>query len=256
MTGTVNTTRELWDDPSFQESEMSQRGAWIWLIAKASWKPRVTRIGNRKIPLGRAQVAAATRYLAKAWCWSEPKVRRYLSKLENRRMISRVTDAGVTVITICKHEKYQNKPRDGDSVSTQQPTQDRRTADANENKGEIKIKEEEGARAREAEFLISVREAVGIDPADIPRFWIGPQAAEHLERWKAMGLTKAEIIAEAKASRGKNLEPPDGPKAPRSVDGAGREGQGRRICPGPGGAEGAGPARNPHAAREAPAILR
>lgn len=75
------------------------------------------------------------------------------------------------------------------------------------------LKEEEGARAREADFLISVREAVGIDPADVPRFWTGPQAAEHLERWKAMGLTEAEVIAEAKASRAKNPDPPDGPKA-------------------------------------------
>lgn len=74
-------------------------------------------------------------------------------------------------------------------------------------------KEEEGARAREAGFLISVREAVGIDPTDVPRFWTGPQAVEHLERWKAMGLTEAEVVAEAKASRGKNPAPPDGPKA-------------------------------------------
>jgi len=74
-------------------------------------------------------------------------------------------------------------------------------------------KEEEGARAREADFLILVIEAVGIDPVDVPRFWTGPQAAEHLKRWKAMGLTEAEVVAEAKASRQKNPEPPDGPKA-------------------------------------------
>lgn len=212
MAGTVNIARALWDDPTFRDSEMSQREAWIWLIAEASWRPRVKRIGTKEIELARAQVAASTRFLAAAWEWSEPKVRRYLDMLENRRMITRATDAGVTIITICKYDDYQSKPRDGDAATTQQPTQDRRTADANDNKGEIR-KEEEGARAREAEFLILVREAVGIASTDVPRFWTGPQAVEHLERWKGMGLTEAEIIAEAKASRGKNPEAPDGPKA-------------------------------------------
>jgi hypothetical protein len=73
-------------------------------------------------------------------------------------------------------------------------------------------KEEEGARAREADFLISVRAALGMDPSDYPPYWTGPTAEVHVERWKGFGLSEADIIAEAKASRAKNPEPPDGPK--------------------------------------------
>ena len=29
MAGTVNVSRDLWDDPTFKDSEMSQREAWI-----------------------------------------------------------------------------------------------------------------------------------------------------------------------------------------------------------------------------------
>ena len=138
MSGTVNIARALWDDPTFKDSEMSQREAWIWMIAEASWKDRVKRVGCAEISLKRGQLAASTRFLAKAWGWSEPRVRRYFDMLENRRMISRVTDAGVTVITICKYDDYQSAPRVGDAASTHRATQNRRTTDANDKKGEIR----------------------------------------------------------------------------------------------------------------------
>jgi hypothetical protein len=214
MTGTVNIARALWDDPTFRDSEMSQREAWIWLIAQASWRPRIKRIDSREIKLARAQVAASTRFLARAWKWSEPKVRRYLDMLENRRKIKRAIDAGVTVITICKYDKHQSKPRDGDAAPTQEPTQDRRTADANEDKGEIRIKEEEGACAREVSFAEKLRSAVGIDPTSPPsRYWQDEAMEPWVTRWRKVGLTDDQILAEAKASRSKNPEAPDGPKA-------------------------------------------
>lgn len=170
MAGTVNISRDLWDDPTFKDSEMSQREAWIWMIAEASWKARARRFGSTEIELQRGQLAASTRFMAKAWMWSEPRVRRYLDMLENRRMITRVTDAGVTVITISKYNDYQNGPRVGDAPSTQQPTQDRRTSDANEKKGEIRDKLEDGGGRAQSDDL-PLRErllwAAGIDPQTV-----------------------------------------------------------------------------------------
>ena len=54
-------------------------------------------------------------------------------------MITRVTYAGVTVITTGKDDKYQNPARVADAPPTQQPTQDRRTTDANDKKGERRV---------------------------------------------------------------------------------------------------------------------
>ncbi|WP_313348209.1 hypothetical protein [Paracoccus sp. (in: a-proteobacteria)] len=119
MAGTVNVSRDLWDDPTFKDSEMSQREAWVWMIAEASWKARTKRAGSIEVELRRGQLAVSTRFMAKAWMWSEPRVRRYLDMLENRRMIERATDAGVTVITICKYDEYQNTPRADDAPPTQ-----------------------------------------------------------------------------------------------------------------------------------------
>lgn len=150
MPGTVNIARDLWDDPTFKNEEMSQREAWIWLIANASWKPRTTRVGDHVVDLQRGQLAASTRFLADAWMWSEARVRRYLAKLEDRRMICRDIGAGVTVVTLCKYNIYQSRPRGGDAEATQPPTHQRRTVDANQKKGERR-EEDSDASASNAE---------------------------------------------------------------------------------------------------------
>jgi hypothetical protein len=67
--------------------------------------------------------------------WSEPKVRRFLDKLEDRRMISRNTDAGITVVTIRNYDVYQNTPRGNgaadDAARTTDPTLVRMLSKAN-----------------------------------------------------------------------------------------------------------------------------
>lgn len=176
MAGTVNVSRDLWDDPTFKDSEMSQREAWIWMIASASWKPRLKRFGTHEISLLRGQLAASTRFMAKAWGWSEPRVRRYLDMLENRRMITRATDAGMTVITIGKYDQYQNGPRADDAGTARTPAQERRTSDANHKKGEIRVEEDTN---------VSLSESPTIRGPSFSDFWsvwplgkIGKKAAE------------------------------------------------------------------------------
>lgn len=95
-------------------------------------------------------------------------------------------------------------------------------------------KEEEGAGAREAfsedqacspkppcdrppaippGLLDDLRQAVGIQTHDAGPYWSNPTLRGYVEAWIAAGLTPDRIVAEAKASRAKNPEPPDGPKA-------------------------------------------
>lgn len=210
MSGTVNIARDLWKDTTFRDAKMSQREAWIWLIAEASWKERARRIGSYEVVLRRGQAAASTRFLAEAWKWSEPGVRRYLGMLEKRRMITRTTDAGVTVITIQNYDKYQSQPRANGSEATQEPTQDRRTSDANDNKGEIREKIGGGGRACACEaepdptFRERILAAIGVDPSGLTGRGgtrIGTQADMiEANRWVSdLGLTEAEILAEVRA---------------------------------------------------------
>jgi len=79
------------------------------------------------------------------------------------------------------------------------------------------VKEEEGAQAREAisdAVFGDLLAALGLDPTALPGWWQGWPPRLHVQRWRdELGLTEAEIIAAAEASREEHPEPPDGPKA-------------------------------------------
>jgi len=79
------------------------------------------------------------------------------------------------------------------------------------------VKEEEGARAREAiseEFFAELLRALSLDPAALPGWWQGWPPREHVRRWRDdLGLDEDAILAVAEASRRDHPEPPDGPKA-------------------------------------------
>jgi hypothetical protein len=80
------------------------------------------------------------------------------------------------------------------------------------------VKEEEGAQARDGldEALFgSLLAALGFDPdGPLPGWWQGWPPREHVRRWRdEFGLSEAEILEAAEASRQEHPEPPDGPKA-------------------------------------------
>ena len=120
MSGTINIARDLWDDAAFQDEPFSEREAWVWLIAEASWKPRERRVGKVVVSLSRGQLAHSTRYLADIWKWSHAKVRRLLDRLERRNMIRREPGTGVTVISIIKYDTYQNGGKPSGTAAAQQ----------------------------------------------------------------------------------------------------------------------------------------
>ena len=75
-------------------------------------------------------------------------------------------------------------------------------------------KEEEDACAREAEIIKRLKEAVGLDPIAVAtRYWQAESVKPWVRRWRGLGLTDDLILLETKASRAKNPEPPEGPKA-------------------------------------------
>jgi hypothetical protein len=79
------------------------------------------------------------------------------------------------------------------------------------------VKEEEGAQAREAisdAFFEELLVALGHDPAILPGWWQGWPPRLHVQRWRdELGLSEAEIVAVAGATREDHPAPPDGPKA-------------------------------------------
>lgn len=108
------------------------------------------------------------------------------------------------------------------------------------------VKEEEGAQSRAAisdQVFGELLDALGLDPAALPGWWQGWPPRLHVQRWRdELGLTEAEIIATAEASRQDHPEPPDGPKAldramqraaQRKVEDAGRKRRKPKTTPTP-----------------------
>jgi hypothetical protein len=108
------------------------------------------------------------------------------------------------------------------------------------------VKEEEGAQARAAisdEVFGDLLDALGLDPSALPGWWQGWPPRLHVQRWRdELGLTEAEIIAAAEASRQEHPEPPNGPKAldramqraaQRKVENPGRKRRKPKAAPAP-----------------------
>ncbi|GAB1480113.1 hypothetical protein MASR2M74_26850 [Paracoccaceae bacterium] len=85
--------------------------------------------------------------------------------------------------------------------------------------------------------------ALGLDATVLPGWWQGWPPRLHIQRWRdELGLTEAEIVAAAEASRREHPEPPDGPKAldramqraaQRKAEAAGQKRRKRRSEPAP-----------------------
>lgn len=194
--GTVNLSRDFWDDEAFRDEPFTQREAFLWFITEASWKDRTRRVGDSVVHLKRGELAASVRFMAKRWGWTPAKVQRFLEKLKISEKICLKIDTGLTVISVCKYGEYQNKPGRTDT----RPIQDRYTTDTNENKGEIRGKEKKDNAGASAPRVSLKR---------WDEFWAGyPQGdysankdacrKKYLKAVKA-GATEAQIISAVRA---------------------------------------------------------
>jgi hypothetical protein len=105
--GFIALSRKIWTDSVFPEEKFSQREAFIWLVSQAAWKPVHTHVNGKRVELSRGQCAFAGRFLARKFGWSEPKVRRFITRLVDECVTDADTFDGVTRLTICNYDKYQ-----------------------------------------------------------------------------------------------------------------------------------------------------
>ena len=128
MNGFYLMHRGWLDHPVLQGEPYDRRSAWAWLIEEAKWQDRRCDIAGHIIQLKRGQLSHSTRFMGRAWGWSEARVRRFLTRLKIDAMIDAETDAGRYLLTIRNYEKYQagtpksDAPSDApsDAAATQQ----------------------------------------------------------------------------------------------------------------------------------------
>lgn len=127
MSRWIRLNADIFEHGLFAGSVMSEREAWIWLIARAAWKDARHRVGGNVVPVPVGSLFVTLREMQLAWGWkSDYRVRSFLKVLENERMISTKTNAGKTHISICNYDKYQNVQR----AENAQKTHEQRTENA------------------------------------------------------------------------------------------------------------------------------
>lgn len=120
MSRWIRVQTSIFDHELFAAAELSQREAWLWLIANVAWKETRHRIGNEVLDVPVGSMFVTLRSLQSAWHWgSDKRVRTFLSMLESERMIETKTDAGKTQITVCNYTRYQDVGRTEDASGTQ-----------------------------------------------------------------------------------------------------------------------------------------
>lgn len=137
MSGFYLMHRGWLDHPAFggAREPFCRRAAWAWLVEHAVYQETRVGIGRKAITLTRGQLSYSLRFLAGAWGWDDPRVRRFIARLVEERMIDCVTDAGQCVITICNYSEYQAGARVTDAPTDADSTQMRRSGDANKKEG-------------------------------------------------------------------------------------------------------------------------
>lgn len=125
--GFIVVPRALRDHPAIlrrAKEKESRFGAFCWLIAEAAWQETTRRVGRRFVVLQRGQLGHAVSFMATAWKWSQPAVRRFIAELASDGLIDVSTDAGNTLVTIRNYENYQGTKQQ-DNVTENSRVSDR-----------------------------------------------------------------------------------------------------------------------------------
>lgn len=156
-------------------------------------------------------------------CMSERSVRTHLAELEAMGHLRRVKGTGgrlkraATRYVFSFEEGFEAVDNSADRAkSRRQKCAKSRRQNLPPNTVREPLKEEDAREAADSNDLFEeVKRAVGYGPnAILPSWWRDRAAREHLTGWKErFGLTNAEIIEVAAATRKVHPIPPDGPKA-------------------------------------------
>jgi hypothetical protein len=84
VSGFIVLHREAAEHHLFK-GDSARLGAWVWLLAKACWKPTRFSVSGATLTLERGQLCASRAQLASAWGMSPSAVERFLTRLKPNR---------------------------------------------------------------------------------------------------------------------------------------------------------------------------
>lgn len=196
--GVIAIDRGVFDHECFAQEPFTEREAWMWLIAEASWKARTRRVGRVVVDLKRGQLAASLRFLADKWRWpNKDKVDRFLARLRDCDMIATAAATGINVITIRNYDSYQKVSLpSATAAATENETPPRQTCDKTENIKSIETLERDGRAAAVEKLSGEFYRTIGVDAAN-PELSGFAGLPHHVSMWLERGYDRGLILATA-----------------------------------------------------------
>lgn len=99
----------------FKDEPFSDREAWVWLIENAAWYAHTYRYKNDMITLQIGDVPTSYRNLIKTWRWSQGRIKNFLKILQKEKLITKKTDTGFLIITLCEYDQFRFKGKKPDT---------------------------------------------------------------------------------------------------------------------------------------------
>jgi hypothetical protein len=140
MEGWIKLHRQISENDLWVAEPFTDGQAWIDILLLANHKEGYIKIRGIRHKVERGQVGWSEVKLAARWKWSRGKVRRFLSFLENEKMIKIVQQKIklTTIISVCNYLLYQG---DDTSNGTTNDTTNGHQTDTNKNDKKEKKKE-------------------------------------------------------------------------------------------------------------------
>lgn len=109
MTGWIKIHRQITDNPLWGDKPFADGQAWIDLLLAVTYDRSSIKVKNgQRIELRRGECGYSNQTLANRWGWSRGKVTRFLSHLENEKMIQQKKVSGFNVIKVLNFDNFQN----------------------------------------------------------------------------------------------------------------------------------------------------
>ena len=162
--GFVKLYRSLLGHPAFRND--AEAMAFAWMVIRASWKPTRVRYKDRAINLQRGQLAMSVRDMGAAMDRDKAWVERLWKRLKAETMIETVTEAGVSVVTICNYDVFQGERDTAETVrETPNETGARQVQDT-----EQRTEEDKNTSEDKSSSVVSIAPARKAHPFPRPDF--------------------------------------------------------------------------------------
>lgn len=108
--GYIKLYRSIKDNPMWTQQPFSKAQAWIDLLLLTNIKPGIIQTKNGEThKIQRGECAWSMKRLATRWKWSEGKVKRFFSYLDEENMIVQKEVPKLTIIKVLNFEKFQER---------------------------------------------------------------------------------------------------------------------------------------------------